>query len=54
MLCHCIALHSQNQKRVQSLDISISKFPARSVEFGHALIMRNLAHEWHSADDLYI
>jgi len=30
------------------------KFPAGSVEFDHALIMRNVEHEWHSADDLYV
>lgn len=31
-----------------------NKFPKGSIEFDHALIMRNLEHEWHSADDLYI
>lgn len=30
------------------------RFPAGSVQFDHALLMRNIAHEWHSADDLYI
>lgn len=30
------------------------KFPPGSVEFDHALIMKNVAHEWHSAADLYI
>ena len=30
------------------------KFPKGSIEFDHALIMRDVAHEWHSADDLYI
>lgn len=30
------------------------KFPAGSVEFDHALIMRNIAHEWHSEKDLYV
>jgi len=29
-------------------------FPAGSIEFDHALIMRNIEHEWHSADDLYV
>lgn len=29
-------------------------FPKGSIEFDHALIMRNIEHEWHSADDLYI
>jgi hypothetical protein len=31
-----------------------AKFPTGSVEFDHALIMRNVAHEWHTADDLYV
>ena len=31
-----------------------NKFPKGSVEFDHALIMRNVQHEWHSADDLYV
>jgi hypothetical protein len=30
------------------------KFPQGSAEFDHALIMRNIAHEWHSASDLYL
>lgn len=30
------------------------KFPKGSIEFDNALIMRNVAHEWHSVDDLYI
>lgn len=30
------------------------KFPAGSIAFDHALIMRNVAHEWHNADDLYV
>ncbi|MGQ0760850.1 MAG: DUF2071 domain-containing protein [Acidobacteriota bacterium] len=30
------------------------KFPAGSIEFDHALIMRNVAHEWHNAEDLYV
>jgi hypothetical protein len=30
------------------------KFPESSIEFDHALIMKNVAHEWRSADDLYI
>lgn len=29
-------------------------FPKGSIEFDHALIMRNVEHEWHSAADLYI
>ncbi len=31
-----------------------TRFPRQSVEFDHALIMRNTAHEWHTVDDLYI
>jgi uncharacterized protein YqjF (DUF2071 family) len=31
-----------------------SKFPKGSAEFDHALIMRNVAHEWHVASDLHI
>jgi uncharacterized protein YqjF (DUF2071 family) len=30
------------------------KFPKGTIEFDHALIMRNVEHEWHSADDLYV
>ena len=30
------------------------KFPKGSIEFDHALIMRDVAHEWHSAEDLYL
>jgi hypothetical protein len=29
------------------------RFPAGSVEFDHALIMRDVLHEWHKAEDLY-
>ena len=28
-------------------------FPEESIKFDHALIMRNLHHEWHKAEDLY-
>lgn len=31
-----------------------TKFPRGTIEFDHALIMRNVEHEWHSADDLYV
>jgi hypothetical protein len=31
-----------------------SRFPKGSVEFDHALIMRNIAHEWHSTSQLYV
>jgi hypothetical protein len=30
------------------------KFPEGSTLFDHALIMRNVEHEWHSADDIYL
>lgn len=30
------------------------RFPRGSVEFDCALIMRNIKHEWHSAEDLYV
>ena len=30
------------------------KFPEGRIEFDHALIMRNVAHEWYSAEDLYV
>jgi hypothetical protein len=31
-----------------------SRFPQGTIAFDHALIMRNVEHEWHSADELYI
>lgn len=31
-----------------------TKFPPGSIEFDHALIMKNVAHEWHTAEDLYV
>jgi hypothetical protein len=31
----------------------LQRFPAGSIQFDHALIMRDLPHEWHQADDLY-
>ena len=31
-----------------------AKFPAGTVEFDSALIMRDIAHEWHSEPDLYV
>lgn len=30
------------------------KFPKGSAEFDHALIMRDIAHEWHTASDLHV
>ncbi len=29
------------------------RFPKGSIAFDHALVMRDLQHEWHQADDLY-
>jgi hypothetical protein len=29
------------------------RFPAGSILFDHALVMRDIQHEWHKADDLY-
>ena len=52
-----------SQWRVEPLEVShiyssyfadAERFPKGTVEFDHALIMRNVEHEWHSADDLYI
>jgi len=49
--------------RVEPLDIEQiyssyfsdeTRFPRGKIEFDHALIMRNVAHEWHNADDLYV
>ena len=31
-----------------------SRFPVAAIEYDHALLMRNIAHEWHSAADLYV
>jgi len=31
-----------------------TRFPRGSVEFDCALVMRNVGHEWHSAEDLYV
>jgi len=52
-----------SQWRVEPLDVERiyssyfsdeTKFPRGSIGFDHALIMRNVEHEWHSADDLYV
>jgi hypothetical protein len=49
--------------RVQPLEITKvqssyfaenSMFPQGSAEFDHALIMRNVVHEWHAAPDLFV
>ena len=29
------------------------RFPDGSIEFDHALVMRDILHEWHKAEDLY-
>jgi Uncharacterized conserved protein (COG2071) len=31
-----------------------SRFPTGTVSFDHGLIMRNIEHEWHGTDDLYL
>ena len=52
-----------SQWRVEPLDVERiyssyfsdeNRFPKGTIEFDHALIMRNVEHEWHSADDLYV
>ncbi len=52
-----------DQWHVEPLDISSvyssyfsdeAHFPKGSVEFDHALIMRDIVHEWHNAADLHI
>lgn len=52
-----------SQWRVEPLDVERiyssyfsdqTKFPRGTIEFDHALIMRNVEHQWHSADDLYV
>lgn len=52
-----------NEWRVEPLEVSrISssyfsnreRFPTGAIEFDHALIMRDIKHEWHGADDLYV
>lgn len=54
---------STNEWRVESLGIERvyssyfadeSKFPAGSVQFDHALLMRNIKHEWHSAGEFRV
>jgi hypothetical protein len=49
--------------RVEPLEVSevrsswfadVAHFPPGSVEFDCALVMRNVDHEWRSADDLYV
>jgi hypothetical protein len=30
-----------------------NRFPSGTVEFDHALVMRDIPHEWHHAEDLY-
>lgn len=49
--------------RVSALDLEemhssyfadATRFPAGSVQFDHALLMRDIPHEWHQAEDLYV
>ena len=44
----------QTNRIYSSYFLDEAKFPPQSIEFDHALIMRNVAHEWHTADDLYV
>lgn len=38
--------------RVQSSFFAVrTRFPEGSIEFDHALVMRDLPHEWHQAED---
>jgi hypothetical protein len=30
------------------------RFPLGTVAFDHGLVMSDIAHEWHSAEDLYL
>jgi hypothetical protein len=48
--------------RVQALEVETvessyfadaGRFPAGAVQFDHALVMRDILHEWHQAEDLY-
>lgn len=57
-----LTLRTQNWK-VQPLSVNAvcssyfsdpNKFPIGSVQFDCALLMKNLLHEWHGADDMYI
>lgn len=40
--------------RVEPQVMQRQLLPKNSIEFDHALIMKNVAHEWHSAEDLYV
>lgn len=51
------------QWRVEPLELSKvyssyfadeSRFPQGSVRFDHALLMKNIEHEWHAASDIYL
>lgn len=51
------------QWRVEPLELSKvyssyfadeSRFPQGSAQFDHALLMKNIAHEWHTASDIYL
>lgn len=44
----------QIEKVSSSFFADETRFPKGSVEFDNALLMRNIAHEWHYADDLYV
>ncbi len=47
-------LRALNVSKVESSFFSDrQRFPNGSIEFDHALIMRDLEHEWHQAEDMY-
>lgn len=57
-----ISLHTHGWK-VEALDVSEvyssyfadeARFPRGSIEFDCALLMRDVAHEWHTAPDLML
>ena len=31
-----------------------TRFPVGTVQFDHALLMRDIPHQWHQAEDLYV
>jgi uncharacterized protein YqjF (DUF2071 family) len=44
----------QVERVYSSYFADVAKFPKGSAQFDHALIMRNIAHEWHAASDLRV
>ncbi len=57
-VCFCahwiVQVHALSVKEVYSSFFADKQwFPENSIQFDHALVMRNLLHEWHQADGLY-